>query len=145
MSAPSSVSSGATQPPHPCLVTSQSPASTPITTSSQSPHVTRPITSGHTPLSTVVQSPPCSVQSPPSRQRFTKSWQNSSALIAMVTVPVVIYYAIKTYSLAAWTAKKDYCEYQQDFGVSSLLHWIAAGATHVTWKMLIMPTRTKPA
>lgn len=122
MSTPRSVGSGASQPPRP--VTSQSPASTPITNSSQSLHVTQPVTTGNTPLPTLVQSSPSPVHSPPSRQQFTKPWQNSSALIAIVTAPVVIYFAVKTYNLAAWTAKKDYCEYQQNFGVSLLLHWI---------------------
>lgn len=53
----------------------------------------------------------------PTLPRFSKSWQNLSALIAIATIPVMVYYAVKTYQLAAWTAKKDYCEYQHAYGV----------------------------
>ncbi|KAJ6150551.1 hypothetical protein N7471_001750 [Penicillium samsonianum] len=42
---------------------------------------------------------------------FSKIWQNCAALIASGTALMVIYYTVRTYNLAAWTAKKDYREF----------------------------------
>ena len=93
-----------------------------LSASSQSHHVTHNITPELTSSSAQAEPPSTSSQSPTPESRFSKPWQNLSALIAIITVPVMVYFAVKTYNLAAWTATKDYCEFQLNFVVSYILN-----------------------
>jgi hypothetical protein len=49
---------------------------------------------------------------------FSKSWHGCAAFIGIATTFMFVYYTVHTYNLAAWTADKDYCEFQRNFEVS---------------------------
>jgi hypothetical protein len=51
------------------------------------------------------------------RGPFSKPWQNCAAFIATALAAATMYYTVRTYSIASWTAIKDYHEYCDHFTV----------------------------
>lgn len=52
---------------------------------------------------------------------FSRTWQNIAALIACFIAFGAVFYAIRSYDLSVWTAKKDFWEQCQGFEVSIAL------------------------